>query len=88
MDAEREPYPPPGSPAAAHFDPRWMHYHPRSPNASLEELDKLAGMFRLNGPVGRISIFDDDDEDDGTGPDEFDLCEAEPTEVASEHARD
>lgn len=36
-------------------------YHPRSPSASLEELDRLAGIITLTGPVPSWKFMDDED---------------------------
>jgi hypothetical protein len=41
---------------------RGLHYHPRSPDASLEELRRLAGIIKLNGPVPSRKFLDEDEE--------------------------
>lgn len=39
--------------------PGWV-YHPASPNASVENVLKLAGIFHHRRPIKVASIFDDD----------------------------
>jgi hypothetical protein len=41
---------PPGSGPPGHNKPG-VHFHPRSPEASVENLLKLAGTIRLSGPA-------------------------------------
>lgn len=40
--------------------PGWV-FHPRDPNASVENILKLAGIFHHNGPIVLGDMFDDDD---------------------------
>lgn len=53
----------PGDEAKPRVLEPWMHYHPKSPDASVENLLKLAGTIRLSGPApSKEFIGGEDDE--------------------------
>jgi hypothetical protein len=51
-------------------------HHPKSPNASLEALRRLAGIVSLTGSVSKADIFEDEETED--------LDSARPTERAGD----